>query len=231
MVSIASVLVAVVAVLYARKLDDKAAKAVAAAERSATAAEGSAAAAASTAALDRERRHAELTPRFLVSLGQANPGVETKRLYVYLIGPPELERLDELTVTIRDDHPWRGQGRQLAGGPTPEQVARQIWGPYRFTPGTGPGADAVRGIPGADPTGRITPTRGMPVGEGLQFSLEPTLPPPWSQQPPEDWRRERGPVVRLQLECRRDGWDPWTLVGEVSTGAAAGVPSGVVEIP
>jgi hypothetical protein len=143
----------------------------------------SAKSAAETAALDRQRRHAELTPHFRVALERANPGVDTQRLRVFLIGPPELERLDALTMTIRDDHPWRGQGPQLAGGPTPEQVARHIWGPYRFTPGTGPGADAVRGIPGADPTGRTTPTRGMPVGEELQFSLEPTLPPSWSQQP------------------------------------------------
>jgi hypothetical protein len=193
----------------------------------------SARSAAETASMDRQRRHAELTPHFRVTLGRANPGVDTLRLRVFLMGPPELGRLDGLTVTIRDDHPWRGQGPQLGGGPTAEQVAGQIWGPYRFTPGTGPGADAVRGIPGADPTGRTTPTRGMPVGEELQFSLERTLPPLWSQQTPEDWRREQGTVIRLQLECRRDGWDPWTLAGEVSSAiiAAGAAPGGITEIP
>jgi hypothetical protein len=82
------------------------------------------------------------------------------RLRLFLTGPADLARLDRLVVTIRDDHPWRAEGTRLAGGPTREQVAEQIWGPYRFTPGTGPGTDSTRGIPGADPTGRTTPTRG-----------------------------------------------------------------------
>jgi hypothetical protein len=187
----------------------------------------SAAAAATTAALDMQRRNAELTPRFRVTCEPSNPGSPTLRLGVFLSAPPELERLDALTVTIRDDHPWRGQGT-LAGGPTPEQVAVQIWGPYRFIPGTGPGADSVRGIPGADPTGRTTPTGGMPVGEELPFFLEPTWPPSWSQQPQENWQKECGTMVRLRLEARRDGWDPWVLTCEVDT-AAEGLST--VEIP
>ena len=131
-------------------------------------------------------------------------------------------------MTIRDDHPWRTQGSPRAGGPTAEQVAEQIWGPFRFRPGTGPGADSVRGIPGADPTGRITPTGGMPVGEELTFLLEPTQPPPWSQRTTEDWQRERGTVVRLRLECHRDGWDPWTLTCAVDVSRGY---SDAVEVP
>jgi hypothetical protein len=146
---------------------------------------------------------------------------------VFLTGPPELERLDALTVTIRDDHTWRGQ-HTLAGGPTPEQLAEQIWGPYRFTPGSGPGADSVHGIPGADPTGRTIPTRGMPVGEELPFHLELTRPPTWSQQLTDSWRQARGSVVRLRLECRRDGREPWTLACEIDT---AGNGLRTVEVP
>ena len=193
-VAIVSALCAAGAVWYARRSDRSAAR--------------SAVAASTTAALDIQRRNAELTPRFRVTCEPSNPGSPTLRLRVFLSGPPELERLDALTVTIRDDHPWRSQGTPLAGGPTPEQVAAQIWGPYRFIPGTGPGADSVRGIPGADPTGRTTPTGGLPVGEELPFFLEPTFPPSWSQQPQDHWLTESAPVVRLRLECRRDGWDP-----------------------
>jgi hypothetical protein len=90
--------------------------------------------AATTAALDMQRRNAELTPRFRITREPSDPGSPMLRLGVFLSGPPELERLDELTVMIRDDHPWRAQGTPLAGGPTPEQVAEQIWGPYRFIP-------------------------------------------------------------------------------------------------
>jgi hypothetical protein len=217
LVAIVSAAAAVGAVVYARHLDQRADRAVAAAQLSAAAAEKSAAAAEATAALDRHRRNAELTPHFRLTCEPTNPGIETVRLRVLLLGPSELRRLDTLTVRIRDDHPWRGQGTLIAGGPTPEQVARQIWGPYRFTPGTGPGADEVRGVPGADETGRSTPTGGMPVGEELTFFLEPTDPPRWSQQPRDNWRRERGTVVRLQLECRREGWEPWSVAGEVET--------------
>ncbi len=202
-VSIVSALGVVGAVWYARRSDRSAAK--------------SAAAAAATAALDLHRRHAELTPCFRVTCQASNPGSKTLRLGVFLAGPPDLERLDALTVTIRDDHPWRGQGTPLAGGPTPEQVAKQIWGPYQFIPGTGPGADSTRGIPGADPTGRTTPTGGMPVGEELPFFLDRTRPPSWSQQPQEFWQQERGNVLRLRLECHREGWDPWTLTCEIAT--------------
>ncbi|MGH3238646.1 MAG: hypothetical protein ACRDOH_36395, partial [Streptosporangiaceae bacterium] len=80
------------------------------------------------------------------------------------------------------------------------------------------------------PSARRDAARGIGLFSAV---LEPTMPPQWSQQPPENWRRERGTAVRLQLECRRDGWDPWTLTGEVSTAiaAAGGPPGGIAEIP
>jgi hypothetical protein len=178
----------------------------------------SAAADETTAALDRDRRHTDLTPRLRVHCAPANPGSENDKLTVELLGPPELGGLDELVVTIRDDHPWRGQATPLAGGPTPEQVAAHIWGPKRFTPGTGPGADPARGVPGADATGRTTPTAGLPVGESLPFFLEPTRPPGWATgRTSEGWWRDRGTVLRLIFLCRKNGAEPWTLVGEVDT--------------
>lgn len=36
---------------------------------------------------------------------------------VALTGPPELERLDFLTISIRDDHPWRAQGLPWRAAP------------------------------------------------------------------------------------------------------------------
>jgi hypothetical protein len=197
-VAIASALGSAGAVWYARRSDRSAGRSAAASERSAIASE-------KRAALEGQRRQAEMTPRFRVTIESANEGVEDLRLTVFLAGPPELGRLDSLTVKIRDDHPWRAEGLRLAGGPSPEQVAAQIWGPYRFIPGTGPGASPSGPIRGADATGRATPTGGLPVGESLPFFLEPTMPPSWSQQPVENWRRERGTVLRLQLDCVREG--------------------------
>ncbi len=182
--------------------------------RSAGAADRSAGAAAITAGLDADRRQAELTPRFRITCQPSNPGSDALRLAIYLLGPPELERLDALTVSIRDDHPWRAQGTPT-GGRTPEEIANQIWGRWRFVPGTGPGADPVRHIPGADPTGRTTPTGGLPVGEELPFFLEPNHPPQWSQQPLGAWQQQMGPWLRLMLECHKEGRPPWVLPAEL----------------
>ncbi|MGH3673237.1 MAG: hypothetical protein ACRDSH_21860 [Pseudonocardiaceae bacterium] len=203
-VSILAVVVSVAATRYAR--------------RSAQASEKSAVAASTTAALELDRRHADRTPRLQIRCQPTNPGSDQLHLTVFLMGPPELSQLDGLTVTIRDDHPWRRHGTPVAGGPTPEQVSAHIWGPYRFVPGTGPGADPSHGVPGADSTGRSTPTAGLPVGEKLPFFLEPSPPPSWSDQTPQDWRRERGTVVRLTFECHQSGSEhPWTLTGEIDT--------------
>lgn len=91
-------------------------------------------------------------------------------------------------------------------------------GSVRFIPGAGHGADSTRGIPGADPTGRTTPTGGLPVGEELPFFLEPTR----SQQPQENRRKSGGRCCGSGMECRRDGWEPWILAGEVDTPGSPG---------
>jgi hypothetical protein len=198
--SSAAIVISLVAVWYAR--------------RTTTANERTALAESTVAELERERRHSELTPRLRVRCQPYNPGSDRYKLTIKLVGPIGLDRLDDLVVTIRDDHPWRGQGTLLAGGPTSEQIAAQIWGPLRFVPGTGPGADPVRGVPGADPTGRTTPTGGLPTDEELPFVLEPTTPPKWSHQTVQDWLKERGTVLRLTFQCRKDT-STWTVVGEI----------------
>lgn len=177
-VAIAAALATGVSALYARRLDGRAAAAVTAAEKSAKAAERSAVASESGAALEADRRRAELTPRFRITADAVRPLVgnpgEDLTMTVFLAGPPELGRLDSLTVRIRDDYPERAQGSQIAGGPSREQVAAQIWGPYKFLPGSGPDGQLPDG------TGRFTVTRGMAVGEPLVFILTPTIAPPRS---------------------------------------------------
>jgi hypothetical protein len=108
------------------------------------------AATARLAEIESQRRHNELCPRLRVTCEPWGSGVDILRLRVALVGPPGLNLLDRLTVTIRDDHFRRGEHQQIMGGPTQEQIKAHIWGPYRFTPGTGP--DDAR----ADPTGRKT---------------------------------------------------------------------------
>jgi hypothetical protein len=112
---------------------------------------------------------------------------------VALTGPPGLSHLDGLTVRIRDNYFRSGEGQLLAAGPTREQIRAQIWGPWMFTPGTGP--DEAR----ADSTGRVTEYRErLVVGEELSFQLDPTMRPAWRTSTTQEvWQWERGTVLRL----------------------------------
>lgn len=182
-----------------------------AAHQSRLSAERSNAAAETLAEIERDRRHAELTPRFRVIVEPWNEGSETKRLRVMLLGPPGLDHLDALTARIRDDHFRRGEGMLLAAGPSREEIKDHIWGPYMFTPGTGP--DEAR----ADRTGRVTAYDAeLPVGEELPFQLEQTRPGRWmAGMSQEDWQRQRGTVVRLAIDAVHNQHGTWTLPCEI----------------
>lgn len=82
---------------------EEARQATAAAQEAAVASERSAIAAEAGMALETSRRHEELTPRFRVTVTRSG---KFAMLSVILLGPPELGRLDGLTVTIRDTEPW-----------------------------------------------------------------------------------------------------------------------------
>jgi hypothetical protein len=98
-----------------------------------------------------------------------------------------------------------------AGGPTSDQIKQQIWGPYRFTPGTGP--DQAR----ADRTGRETVySAALPIGEGLPYQLEPNPAPPWSTgTTPAEWQKQQGTVLRLALLAEHAYLGSWRLACEI----------------
>ena len=194
---------------------------------SARSAERSAIASEATAALETQRRQTELTPRFRVTCKRPATARAIVHLHVALAGPPELRELDLLAVDIRDDLPGRSNGTR-AGGATPAQVVEQVWGPNRFVPGSAPVGSNPAFRKDGDAIGRTTTTCGMHLGEEQVFVLEPTYPPPSrSEWAPEDWREQRGTVIRLRLHCHREEWDWWTLAGEIDT---ADLPS-TVDIP
>lgn len=120
-----------------------------------------------------------------------------------LRGPAALGPISQISLNIEDDHTWRAGANPLPGGPTSEELAEQIWGPYRFVPGTGPGVNSLAGVLGASRTGRdITVSRQLKIGDPIPFALEPTRPGRWmTGTTQEDWQRERGRVVRLTAEC------------------------------
>jgi hypothetical protein len=164
--------------------------------------------------IERERRHAEMRPRYLVTCDATNSGTDHWTLYVKLAGPGELEALDQLTVTIRDDSHFRLKPAP-APGQSPESVPDQVWGPLRFVPGTGPGVTTRQGAVGADAAGRWITSDGMPVGEEHIYALEATSPPPASSWNREQWTAEVGSTVRLRMESRKEGWHSWIAVGEI----------------
>jgi hypothetical protein len=222
--AVAALIVAIVAALaalgsfwYAKQLDEKAKRAVAASERSAAAAEDSARSAERSAAAgersaiagedraaqESSRRHDELTPQFRVVVTRREPTGPFATLSVVLLGPLGLGRLDRLTVTIKDNPRLPPQ---VGGKATPEQIAEMVWGPYRFISGT----DDVR---------HVASDEGMQVGEELSFTLYRTSPPSWSllESQPGAWQLLAGTLLRLRLEAHREGWEPWTLDREVNS--------------
>jgi hypothetical protein len=187
------------------------------------------AAAKAMVAIERQRRHGELCPRFRLLCSSPGSGIQRLRLRFVLDGPPTLGHLSGFEAVIRDDYFRRAEAHDLAGGPSREDIKRQIWGPYRFCPGIG--SDRRAGI--ADATGRVAPFNAdFPVGEIATYELEPSLPPPWSMTTPEQWLRQQGTVIRLALVCHHPDWDSWTLPCEIDTSnLSADRPTVAVRVP
>ena len=116
---------------------------------------------------------------------------------------------------VRDDHFRRGEGTLTADGPTREEIKAQVWGPYRFRPGTGPD-DFL-----ADAGGRVTAYEAeLPVGEELPHLLERTRPSAWAKSmTQQQWNEQRGPVIRLAPEAWHADHGQWVLPCEIDLSA------------
>ncbi|WP_119581667.1 hypothetical protein [Streptomyces europaeiscabiei] len=172
------------------------------ARQSSQAAESANATADSVARIERDRWHYEMTPRFDVTITRLGPDSDQASLMLTFEGPPALERLDEVEIEIRDDGYDHGTGR--AGGPTAQQIAETIWGPYRFKPGIN---EATR-------DGRSLPAVPLELGGWLKRALEESFAPSWTN--PAHWGEQyAGTPVRLWVRCRREGYQPWTLTYNV----------------
>ncbi|REK86532.1 hypothetical protein DY245_31855 [Streptomyces inhibens] len=118
-------------------------------------------------------------------------------------GPPALEHLGAVEVSIRDDGYTHGVG--LGGGPSEQEIADTVWGPYRFKPS----------IDGASANGREVPAAVMELREGRNLALERSCAPTWANT--ASWReRYDGDPVQLWVRCRREGHQPWLLTYNIS---------------
>lgn len=154
--------------------------------------------------IEQQRLHADLTPHFRCTV-VSNEARSTAMLRVHLEGPPGLlsHGTIEITASLRNDNPHRGDAPQLAGTPTPEEVRAHIWGPWKFS------AD------NCDDTGRTVAPQQLVVGEWTRYGLTPTFPPLWSASNTDDWRRDYAiDPVRLSITARSKDSE-WTVPLEV----------------
>ncbi|MGH3399547.1 MAG: hypothetical protein ACRDPO_33160 [Streptosporangiaceae bacterium] len=156
-------------------------------------------------------RHDELTPVFRVQVEPWAEGSDLMRLRVTQDGPPGLDRLDSLMLHIsNDDSYWPDERNITAKGHNYDEVENQVWAPYRFTPGTGPGQAR------ADRHGReVTHEARLASGDELSFQLEPTRPGSWAGMPAEQWQRQRGRKLRLGITAVHQDHRPWHLLAQV----------------
>jgi hypothetical protein len=141
-------------------------------------------------AIEDQRRHDELTPEIAITCEERG-GTRIADMTLELTGPAGPDRLDEVTIHIRDDIPDRrpSPGSQL----TQDQISEVIWGPYRLNPGQR----------GTDQHGRTHGPFSLPRHEPYPISLEQSIPPPW---PGPSWRTQyEDKPVRLEITGRRMG--------------------------
>ena len=160
----------------------------------------SSAAATAVARIEQDRRHVELTPQFELNC-RVTYG-DGAMLWLAFTGPPGLDHLDAVTIAIRDDKHDREP--IVAGGPTAEEIAQVVWGPYRFVPH----------VNGADRFGRAVAPMCLNRGDWTQRVLERTTAPLWADN--AYWRRQYAEKpVRLKIACHRKGNKPWMIPVEI----------------
>jgi hypothetical protein len=178
------------------------------ARRSARSAETAAGAAEKTAALDAERRHAELTPEFEFVLTTGGNGIGAMgELRVTLTGPAGLDSLDEVVIAILDESGANHWARGYPNGVSEEDALRFVWGPWEFN--TGASAQVS--------DNRTTRPRPYSRADGQNWdrlSLERTRAGHWMSMTPDQWRKQREGPIRLKVTGRRGG-EEWILLREV----------------
>jgi hypothetical protein len=145
------------------------------------------------ARIEEQRRRAELTPDFEITAATTGGRAE---LRIILRDPDTLDRLDEVVVRILDER-WNDHGGRLTpGGPSAEDIAKHVWGPWEFN--TGASAQVV--------DNRTTAPRSYSRETGNDWDrlgLIPTAPPFWAAMTQQQWlRKQDGEPVRLLLSCR-----------------------------
>jgi hypothetical protein len=108
---------------------------------------------------------------------------------------------------IRDDRD-RSRDSTPVGGPTAEERAAVVWGPFRFS--------ALS--PGADPLARSIAPFTFETDDAVRITLRPSTPPAWTPgaDGEQRWRIAYADApLRLWAVCEASGHKPWKLSTEV----------------
>lgn len=147
------------------------------------------------AKIERARRHRELTPVICATISTVGPN--TFRVCIRLDEPLDLERLDRVTVAVRNDA--IDHTPMTVRDVTADEANEHLWGPLRFTPG----------VDGAPKNGRRVGPVSLKVGDDRPFQMELSTPPSWSGPDGPAWWRKTyqhgGVPVRLAVTCEKDG--------------------------
>lgn len=156
------------------------------------------------------RRREELAPRFQITCAEQSSSLGRAYLHVTLMAGGS-DHLDEVVITILDDGKRDHWGQGLPAEVSQETADDFVWGPWEFN--TGASEQVVNR--------RTTRPRAYSRPSGTNWerlSLTRTRPGPWMEgQPHELWERDNPDPIRLLFACRRDGYEPWSILYEVST--------------
>jgi hypothetical protein len=160
---------------------------------------------------ERERRHEELTPGFVITCKERDTAPDQAFLRVALKSG-RLEHLDEVIITILDEADREHWARGLPDGVTQERAEAFVWGPWEFN--TGASAQVV--------SNRTTKARHYSIVTGKNWdllSLNRTRPGHWmSSTNQEKWQKQYADEpLRLLITCHREGYAPWAIPYEVIT--------------
>ena len=168
------------------------------------------AAASTLAAIERDRRRDELTPRFDITCEVRDIARDHADLLITL-GRGGAQYLDWVTVTILDE---AGQDHGVHGlpqGVTQQEAEEFVWGAWEFNPEASSQVVSNR-------ESRPRPYSRLSGKNQDRLGLRATKPGPWmTATSSEAWREEyRNQPLRLLLTCKRNEYeDPWFIQRDV----------------
>lgn len=204
--SVLSATIATVAAFWsraaARQANEAAAKASATAE--------------AVAEIEKQRRHRELTPDFRVRAAilddSAYPGFAV--LFVMFLDG-QVDALDSVTITILntvDLRPWN-----LPHGITETEAEGVIWSGWEFDNFFIGSRDPRAKRASSHRQSKPRPFSRPEGKDWYELLIRRTQPPHWSSQTKEEWRRQYDEIpLRLSLDCRLAGHEPWIIYKSVT---------------